>query len=133
MICATLGSFTLMEDFPPAPHPLLCQRSIAQEPCRLLPVTRALLRYAVVGLVPQTPTASPALPEMQSLRLLIEELNSRVLLGNCLLGAGAERADVISEPGAADPQPRAALRSHPQSLRLPRLPGVLSGRYPKIG
>lgn len=44
---------------------------------------------------------------MQSLRLLIEELNSRVLLGNCLLGAGAERADVISEPGAADPQPRA--------------------------
>lgn len=47
---------------------------------------------------------------MQSLRLLIEELNSRVLLGNCLLGAGAERADVISEPGAArHPQSRAAL------------------------
>lgn len=60
-----------------------------------------MLPNTVIGLVLQTSTASPAVPEMQSLRLLIEELNSRVLLGNCLLGAGAERADVISEPGAA--------------------------------
>lgn len=61
-------------------------------------------------LVLQTSTASPEVPEMRSLYLLIEELNSRVLLGNCLLGAGAERADVISEPGAArHPQSRAAL------------------------
>lgn len=66
---------------------------------------------------------------MQSLRLLIEELNPRVLLGNCLLGAGAERADVISEPGGSDPQPRAPTPS-PYGFWDP---SVLSGRYPKIG
>ena len=66
---------------------------------------------------------------MQSLRLLIEELNSRVLLGNCLLGAGAEHADVISEAGASDPQPRAPSPS-PYGFGDP---SVLLGRYPKVG
>lgn len=88
-----------------------------------------MLLNAVTGLVPQTSPALPALPEMQSLRLLIQELNSRVLLGNCLLGAGAERADVISEPGAADPQPYAPIPSPYGVLD----PSVLSGRYPKVG
>lgn len=46
-------------------------------------------------------------PKCSASRLLIEELNSRVLLGNWLLGAGAEHADVISEPGDAAAQPRA--------------------------
>lgn len=88
-----------------------------------------MLLNAVTGLVPQTSPASLAFPEMQSLRLLIEELNSRVLLGNCLLGAGAERADVISEPGAAEPQPRTPTPSPYGFLD----PSVLSGRYPKVG
>lgn len=58
---------------------------------------------------------------------MIEELNSRALLGNCLLGAGAERADVISEPGAAAPQPRAP---HPSPHGL-LVSGLLSKQIPQ--
>lgn len=67
-------------------------------------------------------------PKCSASRLLIEELNSRVLLGNWLLGAGAEHADVISEPGAAAAQPR-ALRPPPASPS----PVFLGCRSPNAG
>lgn len=71
------------------------------------------------------PTRLASSPKCSASRLLIEELNSRALLGNWLLRAGAERADVISEPGAAAAQPR--------TTQPPRLASPTASRSPGWG
>lgn len=85
MYARPLGSTHSEGGFPPSakhlPTPNF-QAPDTQEPCGLTTHDPSMLLNADTGLVPQTSPTSPALPEMQSLRLLIEELNSRVLLGN---------------------------------------------------
>lgn len=66
--------------------PMLPVPPKAGVPCRCAPGRSGLLPVRSWDPPPILP-ASTALPEMQASRLLIEELNSRVLLGNWLLGA----------------------------------------------
>lgn len=98
-----------------------CAPSLGPEPrSRARRASSRLFPSTVVGPAPQTHPGWQRSPKCSASRLLIEELNSRVLLGNWLLGAGAEQADVISEPRAAAARPRAPptrTASSPRSSR----------------
>lgn len=110
-----LGRVDATSGLPPLPSGVAGPLGLrASQPCSGgIPACSPVLSW---GPPPRPTQPRQRSPKCSASRLLIEELNSRVLLGNWLLRAGAERADVISEPEAAAAQPRAPRRP-PQPLR----------------